>query len=113
MNKWLITAHVGDTMQYELNNDREILCDYLLHLEIRRCFKTIWTNIQIINQKKILLIEHISKETYEQRIKDNEDNHQDFQLFIQSLIGFTKFIRYIKDNYRKPIIGIIFIRRIS
>jgi hypothetical protein len=92
-------------MEYELNDSKEILSDYLLHMEIRRCFKTIWANIHIIDKKKTLLIEHISKEIYEQRLKDNSENNQDLQLFIQSLIGFTKLIRYIKDNYRKPVVG--------
>ena len=105
INKWLITAHIRDQMEYEFNSTKDILNDYLLHLEIRRCFKTIWTNIQIINEKKILFIEHITKEIYEQKVKDNADNQQDFQSFIQSLTGFTKFIHYLKDNYRKPIIG--------
>ncbi|CAF4686941.1 unnamed protein product, partial [Rotaria sp. Silwood1] len=105
INEWLITAHIGDQMQYELhNNNREILNDYLLHFEFRRCFKTIWTMTKIIDNKKILFIEHITKETYEQKIKDNIDNNQGFQLFIQSLIGFTNLIRYIRDNYRKPIV---------
>jgi hypothetical protein len=58
--------------------------------------------MKIIENTKILFIEHITKEMYEERIKDN---NQDFQLFIQSLIGFTKLIRYIRDNYRKPIVG--------
>jgi hypothetical protein len=90
-------------MQYEFNNtNKEILNDYLIHLEIRHCFKTIWTTMKIIENTKILFIEHITKEMYEERIKDN---NQDFQLFIQSLIGFTKLIRYIRDNYRKPIVG--------
>jgi hypothetical protein len=103
INQWLITAHIGDQMQYEFNNTtKEILNDYLIHLEIRHCFKTIWTNMKIIENTKILFIEHITKEMYEERIKDN---NQDFQLFIQSLIGFTKLIRYIRDNYRKPIVG--------
>ncbi|CAF3784165.1 unnamed protein product, partial [Rotaria sordida] len=106
INEWLITAHIGDEMQYELNNNnKDILNDYLLHIEIRRCFKTIWTIIKIIENKKILFIQHITKETYEQKIKDNIDNNQDFQLFIQSLVGFTNLIRYIRDNYRKPIVG--------
>lgn len=105
INKWLITAHIGDQMEYEFHDEKEILNDYLLHLEIRRCFKTIWTTIQIIDKKKKLFIEHITKETYEQRLKDHAENHQDLQLFIQSLVGFTKLIRYLRDNYRKPIIG--------
>ncbi len=105
INKWLIIARIGDQMEYEFNDQKEILNDYLLHSEIRRCFKTIWTTIQIIDKKKKLIIEHITKEIYEQRLKDNTENHQDFQLFIQSLVGFTKLIRYLRDNYRKPIIG--------
>jgi len=93
-------------MEYEFNDNKEIINDYLLHLEIRRCFKTIWTNIQIIDKKKTLFIEHITKEIYEQRLKDNHNNNnQDFQLFIQSLTGFTQLIRYLRDNYRKPIVG--------
>ncbi|CAF0809101.1 unnamed protein product [Adineta steineri] len=103
INQWLITAHLGDKIQYELNNnEKDILNDYLIHSEIRRCFKTIWTNIQIVEQKKILFIEHITKEIYEERMENNND---DFYLFIQSLIGFTKLIRYIRDNYRKTIVG--------
>ena len=113
INKWLITARIGDIMQFELDKKKEILNDYLLQVETRRCFKTIWTNIQIIEENKILFIEHITKEVYEQRMKDNGDNDQDFQLFIQSLIGFTKFIRYIRDNYRKPIVGELIWMRIS
>jgi hypothetical protein len=105
INKWLITAHIGDIIQYEFNDDKEILNDYLLHLELRRCFKTIWTKMEIVENKKRLEIEHITKEIYEQRIKDHMDNHQDFQLFVQSLVGFTKLIRYIQENYRKPIVG--------
>jgi hypothetical protein len=105
INKWLIKAHIGDKMEYQFDDNKEILNDYLIHLEIRRCFKTIWTNIQIINKKKILFIEHITKEIYEQRLKNTVENNQDFQLFIQSLIGFTKLIRYLRDNYRKPIVG--------
>lgn len=106
INQWLITAHVGDQMEYELIESTQILNDYFLHLEIRRCFKTIWTNIQIIDKKKKLFIEHITKETYEQRLKDNkENNNQDFQSFIQSLSGFSKLIHYLRDNYRKPIVG--------
>ncbi|CAF3272694.1 unnamed protein product [Rotaria socialis] len=106
MNAWLITAHVDDEMEYEFDeSNKDILNDYLLHFEIRRCFKTIWTTTKIIDDKKILFIHHITKETYEQQLKDNLDNEKNFQIFIQSLTGFTNLIRYIRDSYRKPIVG--------
>ena len=92
-------------MEYQFHHEKDVLNDYLLQLEIRRCFKTIWTTIRMINNQKILVIEHITKEIYDQRLKDNMNNTEDFQLFIQSLVGFTKLIRYIRDNYRKAIVG--------
>ena len=109
INHWLISAHIGDQTQYEFNNNdrhnKEMFNDYLLHCEIRRCFKTIWTTSKKLDNKRILFIERITKETYEQRMKDKLEDKQEFQLFIQSLIGFTKLIHYIRDNYRKPIVG--------
>lgn len=106
MNHWLITAQIGDRIEYEIEeNNKNILNDYLIHSEIRRCFKTIWTNTKIVEDKKLIFIEHISKEEYEKRLKDNIDNQQDFQVFLQSVLGFTKLIHYLRDNYRKPIIG--------
>ena len=104
INQWLITAQLGDRMDYEV--DEEILADYFLQLEIRRCFKTLWSTIERIDtKKKRLLVEHISKETYEQRCKDNHELTEDFQIFLQSLIGFTQLIRYIQENYRQVIVG--------
>lgn len=104
INQWLITAQLGDQMEYEIND--EILADYFLQLEIRRCFKTIWSTIHRIDtKKKHLLVEHISKETYEQRWKDDNQLKEDFQSFIQSLIGFTRLMRYIQENYRQIIVG--------
>ncbi|UJR37478.1 hypothetical protein I4U23_030181 [Adineta vaga] len=103
INQWLITAQFGDQMKYDLTkNSKDILNDYLIHKEIRRCFKTIWTKIESHEKEKILIIEHITKEVYEEKL---QDKNNDFQLFIQSSIGFTKLIQYIRQNYRKPIIG--------
>lgn len=106
INQWLITAHVGDQMKYEFDNQTQLLNDYFLYYEIHRCFKTIWTNIQMINNKKILFIEYITREIYEEKFQDYQEKHEEnFHLFIQSLIGFTKLIRYLRDNYHKPIVG--------
>lgn len=104
INRWLITAHLGDEIEYELIDS--ILPDYFLQLEIHRCFKTIWSRIKTSDDgRKTLVIEHISKDTHEQRRQSNHENSEDFQSFIQSLVGFTQLIRYIRDNYRKVIVG--------
>ena len=104
INRWLITAHLGDQMEHELID--QILPDYFLQLEIRRCFKTIWSKIETpFEKKKTLFIEHISKDTHEQRCQSNHENTEDFQSFIQSLVGFTQLIRYIRDHYQKVIVG--------
>ncbi|CAF0944934.1 unnamed protein product [Adineta ricciae] len=103
INQWLINADLGDRIEYNLSkNYQDVLNDYLIQREIRRCFKTIWAKIQLTDSNKILVIEHVTRDVYEQRLKDN---HDDVLSFIQSLTGFTKLIRYIQDNYRKPIIG--------
>ncbi|CAF0779651.1 unnamed protein product [Didymodactylos carnosus] len=117
INDWLIKARIGDIFYYDLNElSAMTIDDYLLHNELRRVFHTIWTKTLVVdvddssNKKKILLIEHITKEEYDQRIKDqvinSDSNTEDnFESFMKPLIGFTKIIRYLKDNYRKPLVG--------
>ena len=106
INQWLIHAELHQKIFYDLNQNkthhRFRLHPYLLQLEIRRCFQTIWTTI---DDQQRLSIERISKEIYDERIQDEEEQNKDFEHFRQSIAGLTRLIRSIVENYRKPIVG--------
>lgn len=104
INQWLISARLGQTVEYDVN---EVIDDYFLQSEIRRCFQTIWTTIKTVDEQKTLLVEHIDKDTYDQRLKENPKTTEEFAAFIQSINGFTRLIRYISEQYRKPIVGML------
>ena len=106
INRWLIQARSGERMELDLYGaQQDVLNDYCLRLELRRCFKTIWTTIKTVEGQKLLCIEHITKEAHEERSREDAASHEDFQVSIQSIVGFTQLIRYIHEHYKKPIVG--------
>ena len=104
INQWLTHAELHQTMLYDLPAKKHRrLPPYLLQLEIRRCFQSVWTTI---DDRQRLCIERISKETYDERMRETTNEHNDdFQRFQQAIVGFTRLIRSIVETYRQPIVG--------
>ena len=102
INQWLIHADLHEQILIDLTEEKHRIHRYCLQLEIRRCFQTIWTTIDDENR---LTIERINKEIYDQRIKEEIVEEKEYQLFLQSLMGFSRLIRSIAQNYRKSIVG--------
>ena len=59
----------------------------------------------MVEGQKLLCIERITKEMYEERTQQDTGSLEDFQVSIQSIVGFTQLIRYIGEHYKKPIVG--------
>ena len=105
INQWLISARPSQTMEFDINEAKDLIDDYFLQLEIRRCFQTIWPTIRTGEQQKTLLVECIDKEVHDERMEENTKSTGEFASFMQSVNGFTRLIRYISEHYRKPIVG--------
>jgi len=107
INQWLITAELGQQMTYEHEFERDFLSNYSIQMEIQRYFKTIWTTIETESQtqKKIFVFERITREDFEEKSRDYQLNNNDWTEHLQSIVGFSKLIHYIRDNYQKPIVG--------